>query len=148
MFYKTLIDVIMEKRVTGLGGIFLKMKDPKSTTSWYDKHLGLNFKGNSYQTFKWRDYENPDKTGRTEFSLFKEDSTYFEPSQSTFMLNLRVENLEKLLDILRGEGVTIIGDMQAYDYGKFAWILDPEGNKIELWEPIDEVLEQYDEENN
>lgn len=139
---------MMEKRVTGLGGIFLKMNDPKATTTWYDKHLGLNFKGNSYQTFKWRDRERPDQLGRTEFSLFPKNTKYFEPSESSFMLNLRVENLEKLLDILRGEGVTIVGEMELFDYGKFAWILDPEGNKIELWEPIDEILEKYDEENN
>lgn len=139
---------MMEKRVTGLGGIFLKMNDPKATTTWYDKHLGLNFKGNSYQTFTWRDRERPDQLGRTEFSLFPKNTKYFEPSESSFMLNLRVENLEKLLDILRGEGVTIVGEMELFDYGKFAWILDPEGNKIELWEPIDEILEKYDEENN
>lgn len=138
----------MEKRVTGLGGIFLKLNDPKATSAWYDEHLGLNFKGNAYQTFKWRERDNPEKTGRTEFSLFKKDSTYFEPSDSSFMLNLRVENLVELLDILRGEGVTIVGEMETFDYGKFAWILDPEGNKIELWEPIDDVLEKYDEENN
>jgi predicted enzyme related to lactoylglutathione lyase len=136
----------MEKRVTGLGGVFLKYKDPKSTGEWYDRHLGLNFKGNSYQTFKWRERENPDTFGRTEFSLFKKDSTYFAPSEGEFMLNLRVENLEELLDILRGEGVTIVGDIEVYDYGKFGWILDPEGNKIELWEPIDMVLENYDAE--
>ncbi len=134
----------MNKRVTGLGGIFLKMNDPKTTTAWYDQHLGLNFKGNTYQTFKWRDREQPDQIGRTEFSLFPKDTTYFEPSDSPFMLNLRVLDLEKLLDILRGEGVIIVGDMQTHEYGKFAWILDPEGNKIELWEPIDQVLEDYD----
>jgi predicted enzyme related to lactoylglutathione lyase len=138
----------MDKRVTGLGGIFLKMNDPKATTGWYDKHLGLNFKGNTYHTFKWRERENPDQIGRTEFSLFTKNTTYFEPSDSAFMLNLRVEDLEKLLEILRGEGVTIVGEMETLEYGKFAWILDPEGNKIELWEPIDDVLEQYDAENN
>ncbi len=134
----------MNKRVTGLGGIFFKMNEPKGTAAWYDKHLGLNFKGNAYQTFKWRERDKPDKIGRTEFSLFPKNTTYFEPSDSAFMLNLRVENLVELLDILRGEGVMIIGEMETFEYGKFAWILDPEGNKIELWEPIDGVLEQYD----
>ena len=138
----------MEKRVTGLGGIFLKMNDPKATTTWYDQHLGLNFRGNTYQTFKWREREQPDQIGRTEFSLFPQNTTYFAPSESPFMLNLRVENLAELLDILRGEGVTIVGDMETHEYGKFAWILDPEGNKIELWEPIDDVLEKYDEGTN
>ncbi len=137
----------MEKRVTGLGGIFLKMSDPKATADWYDQHLGLNFKGQTYQTFKWRDHENADQVGLTTMGLFKQDSTYFAPSKSPVMLNLRVENLEKLLDLLRGEGVTIVGDMLTESYGKFAWILDPEGHKIELWEPIDAVLLQYEEEN-
>ena len=134
----------MEKRVTGLGGIFLKMNDPKTTTAWYDAHLGLNFNGSTYQTFKWRERDKPEQIGGTVLSLFPKDTTYLAPSDSSFMLNLRVENLEKLLDILRGEGVTIVGDMETYDYGKFAWILDPEGNKIELWEPIDAVLEDFD----
>ena len=138
----------MKKRVTGLGGVFLKLNDPKATSAWYDAHLGLNFKGNAYQMFKWRDHENPNKTGNTVFSLFKNDSTYFAPSEGAFMINLRVENLVELLDILRGEGVTIVGEMEAYDYGKFAWILDPEGNKIELWEPIDSVLDDFEAENN
>ena len=138
----------MKKRVTGLGGVFLKSNDPKATSAWYDAHLGLNFKGNSYQAFKWRDHENPDQTGRTEFSLFKKDSTYFAPSEGAFMLNLRVENLVELLDILRGEGVTIVGEMEAYDYGKFAWILDPEGNKIELYEPVENILEDFEDNKN
>lgn len=129
------------KRVTGLGGVFFKSKQPKELSSWYDKHLGLNFGNNSWSTFKWRDRDNPDQIGRTEFSLFPEESDYYAPSESPFMLNFRVENLEELIEILRGEGVTIVGNVEVYDYGKFGWILDPEGHKIELWEPIDGVLE-------
>ncbi len=132
------------KRVTGLGGIFFKSKEPKELTSWYDKHLGLNFGKNTWSTFKWRERNNPDQIGRTEFSLFPESTDYYAPSNSSFMLNFRVENLEELIEILRGEGVTIVGDIEVYEYGKFGWILDPEGNKIELWEPIDEPLEQME----
>jgi predicted enzyme related to lactoylglutathione lyase len=131
------------KRVTGLGGVFFKAKEPKVITEWYDKHLGLNFGSNTWSTFKWRERENPEQIGRTEFSIFSEKTEYYAPSKSPFMLNFRVENLEKLLEILRGEGVTIVGEMETFDYGKFGWILDPEGNKIELWEPIDDVLENY-----
>jgi predicted enzyme related to lactoylglutathione lyase len=137
----------MEKRVTGLGGVFFKAEDPKNLTQWYDQHLGLNFGKNSYQSFKWRDRNNPDAIGRTEFSVFKKDTDYYAPSQSPFMFNFRVENLTELLELLRGEGVTIVGDMETHSYGKFAWILDPEGNKIELWEPVDQVLEDYDAAN-
>jgi predicted enzyme related to lactoylglutathione lyase len=129
------------KRVTGLGGVFFKSENPQELTSWYDQHLGLSFGENSWSTFKWRERDNPDQIGRTEFSFFPKDTAYLAPSDSPFMLNFRVENLEKLLEILRGEGVTVVGEMQVYEYGKFGWILDPEGNKIELWEPIDEPLE-------
>ncbi|MBL7816747.1 MAG: VOC family protein [Saprospiraceae bacterium] len=138
----------MEKRVTGLGGVFLKMENPKDLTLWYDKHLGLSFGKNSYHSFKWHERGKSEQTGRTEFSLFSRESKYFAPSEGSFMLNFRVENLTELLTLLKEEGVTIVGDMETYDYGKFAWILDPEGNKIELWEPIDDVLERFDEEQN
>jgi predicted enzyme related to lactoylglutathione lyase len=129
------------KRVTGLGGVFFKAKEPRTITTWYDKHLGFSFGDNNWNTFKWRERENPEQIGRTEFSVFPDTTDYYAPSHSPFMLNFRVENLEKLLEILRGEGVTIVGEMEVYDYGKFGWILDPEGNKIELWQPIDSVLE-------
>lgn len=100
--------------------------------AWYGKHLGLPV--NEYgATFQWKDEEGND--GMTQWSTFKEDTTYFAPSEKPFMFNYRVENLEELLKILASEGVTIVGEMQTYDYGKFGWILDPEGNKIELWEP-------------
>ena len=132
------------KRVTGLGGIFFKSKEPKELTSWYDKHLGLNFGKNTWSTFKWRERDNPDQIGRTEFSVFSATTDYYAPSNSPFMFNFRVENLEQLIEILRGEGVTIVGDIEVYEYGKFGWILDPEGNKIELWEPIDKPLEQME----
>ena len=124
----------MKKRVTGFGGIFFKTEDPKAVKDWYKKHLGLNT--DEYGcTFWWKDEEG--NKCSTQWSPFKEDTDYFEPSKKEFMMNFRVENLVELLKLLKSEGVKIVGKMEEYDYGKFARILDSEGNKIELWEPID-----------
>ena len=90
-------------------------------------------------TFWWKDNEGKDCS--TQWSPFQEDTKYFSPSEKQFMMNFRVENLEELLKVLKEEGVTIVGDMETYEYGKFGWILDPEGNKIELWEPIDTAFQ-------
>jgi len=127
------------KRVTGIGGIFFKAEDPKKLKGWYAKHLGFN-ETDYGATFFWQPTDKPTaKTpARTEWSPFKQDSNYFAPSEKPFMFNYRVENLKELLKVLKEEGVTIVGEMQEYPYGKFGWILDPEGNKIELWEPVDD----------
>ena len=123
---------IAPKRVTGLGGIFFKAENVKELTSWYGKHLGLPT--NDYgATFLSKDEDGNDC--ETHWSPFKEETDYFEPSKKQFMQNFRVFDLEKLLVQLKNEGVTIVGEVESYDYGKFGWILDPEGNKIELWEP-------------
>jgi len=127
----------MKKRVTGLGGFFFKTKDPKETKNWYKNHLGLNTDDYGC-TFWWKDEEG--KKCSTQWSPFKDDTTYFEPSKKEFMMNFRVENLVELLVVLKEEGVTIVGEIEEYEYGKFGWILDPEGNKIELWEPIDSAF--------
>ncbi|MBW4888838.1 VOC family protein [Mucilaginibacter sp. HMF5004] len=120
-------------KVTGIGGVFFKCKDVATVNNWYQKHLGFNT--SAYGTnFEWRDVTDPEKKGTTVWSPFASDTKYFEPSQKEFMLNLVVDNLEELLTQLKAEGVTIVGEMQVYDYGKFAHIIDPEGNKIELWE--------------
>ncbi len=124
----------MEKRVTGLGGLFFKTKDPKATKEWYGKHLGLPIDDYGC-TFWWKDKQGNDCS--TQWSPFKDDTTYFAPSDKEFMMNFRVENLTALLKVLKAEGVTIVGKTEEYEYGKFGWILDPEGNKIELWEPVD-----------
>lgn len=127
------------KRVTGLGGIFFKAKDPKSIKAWYKRHLDLPI--DEYgASFRWHELEKPEAKvpALTAWSPFKDDTTYFSPSDKPFMLNYRVENLENLMKILKEEGVTIVGEMQEFPYGKFGWILDPEGNKIELWEPKDD----------
>ena len=127
----------MKKRVTGLGGFFFKTKDPSKVKDWYNKHLGLNT--DQYgSTFWWKDKEGNDCS--TQWSPMKDDTTYFEPSASNFMMNFRVENLVELIPILKEEGVTVVGEIQEFEYGKFGWILDPDGNKIELWEPIDKAF--------
>ncbi len=126
------------KRVTGLGGVFFKTKDPKQIKEWYEKHLDM--KPDEYGfSFKWKELDKPDaeEPAVTAWSPFKEDTTYFSPSEKPFMFNYRVENLVELLKVLKEEGVQIVGEMQEYPYGKFGWIMDPEGNKIELWEPKD-----------
>ncbi|MEM1319866.1 MAG: VOC family protein [Bacteroidota bacterium] len=124
------------KRVTGIGGIFFKSQDPEKTKEWYNKHLGLNT--DQYGTmFEWRLSENPDQKAYTQWSPFKADTEYFQPSEKDFMINFRVADLEQLLVELKKEGVQIIGEMESYDYGKFAHIMDLEGNKIQLWEPVD-----------
>ncbi len=121
------------KRVIGIGGIFFKAKNPQALAEWYQAHLGIDFGGKTYSDFPFQEKEK----GWTAFSLFKQDTPYFDPSAKEFMLNLRVENLDALLDVLRSEGVHVFDEREAGDYGKFGWILDPEGNKIELWEPVD-----------
>ena len=124
-------------RVTGIGGMFFKARNPSDLKDWYQKHLALNT--DDYGCTFW----SKDKEGNncsTQWSPFAIDSDYFEPSQKEFMQNFRVNDLEGLLKKLLVEGVTILGDMQTYEYGKFAWILDIEGNKIELWEPIDSAF--------
>ena len=127
----------MKKRVTGLGGFFFKTEDPKAAKDWYKNHLGLNTDDYGC-TFWWKDEEG--NKCSTQWSPFKNDTKYFEPSKKEFMMNFRVENLVELLKILKEEGVTIVGEMEESDYGKFGWILDPEGNKIELWQPIDSAF--------
>ena len=128
----------MKNRVTGIGGFFFKTKDPDHIKNWYKDHLGLNTDQWGC-TFWWRD-EDGNKCS-TQWSPFKEDTKYFAPSEKQFMMNFRVENLTELLAALKEEGVTIVGEVEEYEYGKFGWILDPEGNKIELWEPIDKAFE-------
>jgi len=127
-------------RVTGIGGIFFKCKDPGKMRDWYSRHLGLNT--NSYgAVFEWRQGADTMKKGFTQWSPFKETTQYFAPSAKDFMINYRVDNLEALLAELKQNGVTITDSVETYDYGKFVHILDPEGNKIELWEPEDTVYE-------
>ena len=129
----------MKNRVTGIGGFFFKCSDPEAVKDWYKTHLGLSTEKYGC-TFWWKDKQGNDCS--THWGPFKEDTTYFEPSKKEFMMNFRVENLVELLDTLRSEGVTIIGEIEEYEYGKFGWIMDAEGNKLELWEPVDSAFQR------
>jgi predicted enzyme related to lactoylglutathione lyase len=136
-------DPVKLKKVTGIGGIFFKCKDPKKVKEWYKTHLGLET--DQYGTnFEWRLADDSTKKGFTQWSPFAETTKYFEPSTKDFMINYRVENLASLVVQLENEGVTILDKIETYDYGKFIHILDIEGNKIELWEPIDTEYDKFE----
>jgi predicted enzyme related to lactoylglutathione lyase len=124
------------KRVTGIGGIFFKCKDPNKMKEWYSKHLGL-ITDKYGAVFEWRQGADTTKKGFTQWSPFKETTKYFLPSTKDYMINYRVANMDELLKELKKEGVTITDTVEKADYGKFVHILDVEGNKIELWEPND-----------
>ena len=135
--FKTIISnkkSTVTKRVTGIGGIFFKCKDPKAVNEWYKVHLG--FDTSPYGTsFEWREINDSTKKGLTQWNPFPENTKNFAPSTKDFMINYRVENLAALVEELKKENVTIVDTMETYDYGKFVHILDLEGNKIQLWEP-------------
>jgi predicted enzyme related to lactoylglutathione lyase len=123
------------KRVTGIGGVFFKSQDPAKLKEWYQQHLGIESMPGNGAIFNWRDSDNPDEEGMTIWSLFKADTKYFDPSTAPFMINYRVEDLHGLLAALRAEGVEVDDKVNEDEFGKFAWVMDPEGNRIELWEP-------------
>lgn len=123
------------KKVTGIGGVFFKCNDANKMREWYKNHLG--FDTNEYgANFEWREESDNTKKGSTQWSPFEESSNYFEPSKKDFMINYRVENLEALVEQLKKEGITILDEIETFDFGKFVHIMDIEGNKIELWEPV------------
>ena len=133
---KGLNNSLKMKKVTGIGGIFFKCKNPDKMKEWYHTHLGLQT--DQYGTnFEWREAEDSTRKGFTQWSPFAETTRYFDPSPKDFMINYRVHNLEALVDELRKEGVTITDAIETVSYGKFVHILDLEGNKVELWEPND-----------
>jgi predicted enzyme related to lactoylglutathione lyase len=122
------------KRVTGMGGVFFKAKDPKALAEWYRVHLGLNVQAWGGVIFRWAD-DNADGEGLTTWNLFKDDTSYFAPSAASFMINYRVDDLHALLAALRAEGCKVEDKVDESEYGKFGWVIDPEGNKVELWQP-------------
>ena len=122
------------KRVTGIGGIFFKSNDPAALREWYRRHLGIEAQEWG-AVFNWKDDENPTGTGTTVWNIFKSETTYFAPSTSPFMINYRVADLPALLAALREEGCTVDEKMDESEFGKFGWVMDPEGNRIELWQP-------------
>jgi len=123
------------KRVTGIGGIFFKAKDPKALGAWYKAHLGIDVQPWGGAAFHWNGPDNPEGKGTTAWNLFAADTNYFAPSQAPFMINYRVADLHALLAALRAEGVQVEDKVDESEYGKFGWAVDPEGNKFELWEP-------------
>jgi predicted enzyme related to lactoylglutathione lyase len=127
-------NIIKMKKVTGVGGIFFKCKNPEKVKEWYKLHLG--FDTNQYgASFEWQEGADPTKKGSLQWSPFSETDKYFDPSTKEFMINYTVENLEGLVKQLEKEGVTIVDKVETYEYGKFVHIMDIEGNKIELYEP-------------
>ena len=126
-------------KVIGVGGIFFKAKKPTRLREWYRKYLSFNL--NPYgSSFEFRNAKNPDKIQYFLWSVFKNDTDYFSPSKKDFMINFRVENIEKTVDYLREVGTEIIDEISSYPYGKFVHILDPEDNAIELWKANDDFF--------
>jgi catechol 2,3-dioxygenase-like lactoylglutathione lyase family enzyme len=121
------------EEVTGIGGIFFKARDPARMAAWYRDHLGVPNKG-GYADFLWRLHDQPDEVGHTAWALFPTDTDYFGSGTAPFMINYRVSDLDRMIEQLRAAGVTI-DKVDDSDYGRFAWISDPEGNRIELWQP-------------
>ena len=124
------------RRVTGIGGIFFKAKDPKRLIAWYQQHLGLTPAEGGAVVFEWREAASPDRKGITVWSPVPEQTRYFNPSAASFMINYRVENLDAVLAQLRREGVEVDSRVAESEYGRFGWVMDPEGNRIELWQPL------------
>lgn len=136
-----------ESRVTSIGGIFFKSKNPKELRNWYMENLGI--KVNDYgAVFEWRHGLDYSQKGFTQWSPFNEKTNYFEPSAKDFMINYRVANLDNLINNLRQKNVTVLDSIESYDYGRFVHIMDLEGNKIELWEPNDIAYEKLGESIN
>lgn len=124
-------------RVTGVGGIFFKSRDPRALSDWYKRHLGITPAADGNVAFEWRDKEHPERVGMTIWAPFSQDTKYFAPSTAPFMINYRVHDLQALVAELRREGVAVDGPDES-EFGRFAWVMDPEGNRCELWEPPNE----------
>ena len=121
------------QRVTGIGGIFFKSPDPKALSAWYRDHLGLDVSDWGGAIFRWGGSDSP--SGTTIWSPFADDTNYLAPSSAPFMINFRVADLDALLAALRVEGCTVLDKTDSSEQGKFGWVIDPDGNKIELWQP-------------
>lgn len=123
------------KRVTGIGGIFIKAKDAAALRAWYRRHLGIEVEEWGGVAFRWSNPDNPQAVGSTIWTVFENSSKYFDPSQAPFMINYRVEDLDALLQALRDEGCEVDEKTESSEFGKFGWVMDPEGNRVELWQP-------------
>lgn len=128
--------IMKTPKVTGVGGIFFKCDDPEKMRNWYGENLGLAI--NEYGSlFESRNTDNPDEKTYLQWSPFGKTTKYFEPSVKEFMVNFRVQNIEGIVKELKVSGITVVDEIEEFEYGKFVHIMDPEGNKIELWEPVD-----------
>ena len=123
------------KRVTGIGGIFFKAKDAPAVRAWYKRHLGIDVQSWGGAAFDWSDAEGKPTAGSTNWCVAPADSKQFAPSTASFMINYRVEDVHALVKVLREEGCNVLEKIDESEYGKFAWVIDPEGNKVELWQP-------------
>lgn len=122
-------------RVVGIGGVFIKARDPEALRAWYQRHLGFPLETWGGAVFRWQTPERPEPDGATVWSLFDADTTYFAPSSAPFMINYRVADLDALLAVLREEGCDVDERTEVSEQGSFGWVMDPEGNRVELWEP-------------
>ena len=134
-------------KVTGIGGIFFRSKDPKAVREWYSKNLGM-IVDDFGAPFEFRNANRPKEVNYLNWDAFPDTTSYFDPSEKEFMINYRVQNIEGLVARLKQNGATIVDEIATYDYGKFVHIIDLEGNKIELWEPVDSVLSKLGREAN
>ena len=123
------------KRVTGIGGIYFKAKDAVALAAWYKRHLGIDVQVWGGAAFDWTDTDGKPVAGTTAWSISPMDSGHFAPSTASFMVNYRVDDLHALVEVLREEGCNVLDKVDESDYGAFAWVIDPEGNKVELWQP-------------
>jgi predicted enzyme related to lactoylglutathione lyase len=123
------------KRVTGIGGIFFKAKAPATLQAWYKQHLGIDVQSWGGTAFTWSDAEGKPVGGTTVWSIGSAEGDLFAPSKATFMINYRVDDVHALVQVLKEEGCTVLDKIDESEYGKFAWVIDPEGNKVELWQP-------------
>lgn len=122
-------------KITGIGGVFFKAKDPKALKAWYNEHLGMELEDWGGAVLKWPDDKAEDR-GMTVWQLSDRESAWFSPSESSFMINYRVDNLVEMIEQLKAVGIKIHQGLECHENGKFAWVMDPEGNKVELWEPM------------
>jgi predicted enzyme related to lactoylglutathione lyase len=123
------------KRVTGIGGIFFKARDAPALRAWYQRHLGIDVQAWGGAAFPWTDADSQPVAGTTVWSIGLEAGDQFAPSVSTFMVNYRVDDVRALIDVLRAEGCSVLDSIDASEYGTFGWVMDPEGNKVALWQP-------------
>ena len=123
------------ERVTGIGGIFFKAKDPRALQAWYQRHLGIDVQDWGGAVFQWTDADGNPVGGTTIWSIGSAEADSFAPSSASFMVNYRVADVRGLLAVLREEGCNVLDAFDESEYGTFGWVIDPEGNKVELWEP-------------